>query len=87
MLNVFYENLTLDKVKVTLMIYQHWYNGKKARQNKLVIKSLHLAGLFVVRLKISSVRCSQFLESLTQLFVRLVRFELLSLYPEITPEI
>ena len=55
--------------------------------NKLIKISLHHAVLFVVRLKVGSVRCSQSLESLTQLFVRLVRRELLSLYPEITPEI
>ena len=55
--------------------------------NKLMKISLRHAVLFVVRLKVGSVRCSQFLESLTQLFVRLVHCELLSLYPEITPEI
>ena len=55
--------------------------------NKLMKISLRHTVLFVVRLKVGSVRCSQFLESLTQLFVRLVRFELLSLYPEIIPEI
>ena len=69
------------------MINQHWYNGIKLANLNLCYKVYATRFFFVVRLKVGSVRCSQFLESLTQLFVRLVRRELLSLYPEITPEI
>ena len=70
-----------------LMINQHWYDGIKLAKLNLRYKVYATRFFFVVRLKVDSVRCSQFLESLTQLFVRLVHCELLSLYPEIIPKI
>ena len=73
--------------KVTLKVNQHWRCGKIARIVNLCYKVYATRFFFVVRVKVSSVRCSHFLESLTQLFVRLVCRELLSLYQEITLKI